>query len=213
MISSLEEIKQNQYMMYQEKRSISASLKSLNTTMDKALTSIQGIEANTTSMNGYLEHISKNSDVIAQVAAGGVCMALGHIIPWWVPTVAFAIGLALAVIGLVSADTVVEQIQEQDEKLKRDVSIMRGLQSKVNSMTAQCEDADAAAAVKSFAEEIRYSDPVSNEAIAEAEAELHAAVDALQDAIVDGNADEIKLLCRKASAALAERNRLCKLNK
>lgn len=68
-ISSLEEIKQNQYMMYQEMRSISASLQSLNTTMDKALTSIQGIEANTTSMNGYLEHISKNSDVIAHNTA------------------------------------------------------------------------------------------------------------------------------------------------
>lgn len=68
-ISSLEEIKQNQYMMYQEMRSISASLQSLNNTMDKALTSIQGIEANTTSMNGYLEHISKNSDVIAHNTA------------------------------------------------------------------------------------------------------------------------------------------------
>ena len=64
-ISSLEEIKQNQYMMYQEMRSINASLQSLNSSMDKALTSIQGIEANTTSMNGYMEHISQNSDVIA----------------------------------------------------------------------------------------------------------------------------------------------------
>lgn len=68
-ISSLEEIKQNQYMMYQEMRSINASLQSLNTTMDKALTSIQGIEANTTSMNGYMEHISQNSDVIAHNTA------------------------------------------------------------------------------------------------------------------------------------------------
>ena len=68
-VSSLEEIKQNQYMIYQELRSISASLEILNTTMGKALTSIQGIEVNTTSMNGYLEHISKNSDVIAHNTA------------------------------------------------------------------------------------------------------------------------------------------------
>jgi len=68
-ISSLDEIKQNQYMMYQEMRSINASLQSLNSSMDKALTSIQGIEANTTSMNGYMEHISQNSDVIAHNTA------------------------------------------------------------------------------------------------------------------------------------------------
>lgn len=68
-ITSLEEIKQNQYMMYQELRSINSSLSRLNSTMDKALTAIQGIEANTTSMNEYMEHISKNSDVIAHNTA------------------------------------------------------------------------------------------------------------------------------------------------
>lgn len=147
--------------------------------------------------------------LIAQVAVGGVFMALGHIIPWWLTTVLFAIGLALAVIGLISAEAVVDQIQEQDAKLKKNVVVMRGLQSKVNQMAAQCEEP----AVKKLAEDFRYSDPVSSEAIADAEAELSAAVDALQAAIVDGNDEQIKLLCRKASAALAERNRLCKLNK
>ena len=56
-------------MMYQEMRNINASLQRLNSTMNKALTSIQGIEANTTSMNEYMEHISKNSDVIAHNTA------------------------------------------------------------------------------------------------------------------------------------------------
>lgn len=68
-ITSLEEIKQNQYMMYQELRNINSSLESLNSTMDKALTSIQGIEANTTKMNEYMEHISQNSDVVAHNTA------------------------------------------------------------------------------------------------------------------------------------------------
>jgi len=68
-ISSLEDIKQNQYMMYEELRSINESLDSLNYTMDQALTSIRGIEANTTQMNEYMEHISQNSDVIAHNTA------------------------------------------------------------------------------------------------------------------------------------------------
>jgi len=68
-ISSLEDIKQNQFMMYEELRSINESLDSLNYTMDQALTSIRGIEANTIQMNEYMEHISQNSDVIAHNTA------------------------------------------------------------------------------------------------------------------------------------------------
>lgn len=147
--------------------------------------------------------------LIAQVAIGGIFMALGHIIPWWLATVLFTIGLALAVIGLVSAETVVEEISAQDEKLKKDVSLMRGLQSKVGQMATLCEDP----AIKALAEELRYSDPVSSDAIADIEADLVAAVDALQQAVVEGNREVIVQLCRKTSLLLAERNRLCKLNK
>ena len=68
-ISSLEDIKQNQYMMYEELCSINSSLDSLNYTMDAALKSIRGIEANTNHMSEYMEHISKNSDVIAHNTA------------------------------------------------------------------------------------------------------------------------------------------------
>ena len=42
---------------------------------------------------------------------------------------------------------------------------------------------------------------------------LSVAVDELQSAIVDGDSNATKQLCRKASGVLAERNRLCKLNK
>ena len=147
--------------------------------------------------------------LVVQVAVGGISMALGNIIPWWAATVADAIILALAVIGLMGADPVVEEIHTQDAKLKKDVSLMRALQSKISQIASQTDDA----AIKALAEEIRYSDPVSNAAIADAEADLAAAVDELQSAYVDGDSEAVAKLCRKASALLAERNRLCKLNK
>ena len=86
---------------------------------------------------------------------------------------------------------------------------MRSLQSKVSQIASQTDDA----AIKALAEEFRYSDPVSNDAIADAEADLAAAVDELQAAYVDGDNDAVAQLCRKAAALLAERNRICKLNK
>ena len=144
-----------------------------------------------------------------QLLAGILFMALAAIVPAWVAVLVYAIALGAAVIGLISAETVVEEIHIQDAKLKKDVSLMRSLQSKVNQIAAQSENADA----KALADEFRYSDPVSNAAVADAEADLAAAVDELQSAYVDGDSEAVAKLCRKASALLAERNRLCKLNK
>lgn len=146
---------------------------------------------------------------LVQLVAGLIFMALSQWVPVWVAILVYAIALGAAVIGLVSAEAVVSEIQVQDAKLKKDVSVMRSLQSKINQMSAQSENVD----IKALADEFRYSDPVSNDAIADAEADLAAAVDELQAAYVDGDSEGVAKLCRKASALLAERNRLCKLNK
>ena len=146
---------------------------------------------------------------LVQLVAGFIFMALAAYAPVWVAVLVYAIALGTAVIGLVSAEAVVSEIHVQDAKLKKDVSLMRSLQSKVNQMAAQSENAE----IKALAEEFRYSDPVSNDAIADAEADLAAVVDELQSAYVDGDSEAVDKLCRKASALLAERNRLCKLNK
>lgn len=147
--------------------------------------------------------------LVIQVAVGGICMALGHITPWWLATVLDAIILALTVIGLVSSEAVVSEIKVQDDKLKKNVTLMRTLQSKVNQIAAQSDDT----ALKALAEEFRYSDPASSDALAEIERDLSAVVDELQAAVIDGDHDAAKQLCRKVSTVLAERNRLCKLNK
>lgn len=144
-----------------------------------------------------------------QVVVSFVMMALAQVVPWWIPAPVYAVGLGAAVIGLIAMESVTEEIQSQDEKLKTNVTLMRTLQSKVNQMAGQSENAE----IKALADEFRYSDPVSNKAIADAEADLAAVVDELQAAYVDSDSEAVAKLCRKASSLLAERNRLCKLNK
>ena len=144
-----------------------------------------------------------------QLAAGLVLMALAAIVPAWIAVLVYAVALGAAVIGLVSAEAVVSEIHVQDAKLKNNVTLMRSLQSKINQIAAQSEDKG----IKALAEEFRYSDPVSSDALAEIERDLAAVVDELQAAVVDGDGEATDKLCRKAAATLAERNRLCKLNK
>lgn len=146
---------------------------------------------------------------IAQLIVSLIVMVLAKWTPWWIPTLVYAIGMGATIIGLVSAEAIVDEIQTQDVKLKDNTTMMRTLQSKINQIASQTGDA----AIKALAEEFRYSDPVSNDAIADAEADLSAAVDQLQAAFVDGDNEAVAQLCRKTAALLGERNRLCKLNK
>lgn len=144
-----------------------------------------------------------------QLAVGLLFMALGKWIPAWLAVVVYAALLGAAIIGLVNADAVVETIHTQDRKLKKDVAFMRSLQSKANQMAAQCHLPE----VQQFCENVRYSDPVSSEALAEIEGALSAVADDLQAAIVEGNNGRTCQLAQKADNLLCERNRLCKLNK
>ena len=144
-----------------------------------------------------------------QLAVGLLFMALGKWIPAWLAVVVYAALLGAAIIGLVSADAVVETIHTQDRKLKKDVAFMRSLQSKANQMAAQCHLPE----VQQFCENVRYSDPVSSEALAEIEGALSAVAGDLQAAIVEGNNGRTCQLAQKADNLLCERNRLCKLNK
>lgn len=98
-------------------------------------------------------------------------------------------------------------------QLKKDVSAMRAMQSKANALVNQCDAPDLRAALQKLAEDFRFSDPVSSDALADVEASLSACLDELQRSLTDGDLDSAAVLCRRAAATLTERNRLCKLNK
>ena len=150
---------------------------------------------------------------IAQLLAGLLLMALGKWVPVWLAVLVYAIMLGAAVIGLISADAVAEQIHAQDAKLKKDVAAMRAIQSKLSVLPGQCEDPVTAKCLTQLAEEIRFSDPVSSEATQETEADLNALTDELQKAVLEHDTAAAQNLCKRCQAVLMERNRLCKLEK
>jgi hypothetical protein len=150
---------------------------------------------------------------IIQLVLGLVFMGLSKIVPLWIPVVLYIVLLGAAAIGLIAADATREEVQRQDVQLKKDVSAMRALQSKANALVNQASDGESTAALTGLADALRYSDPVSSEATGQLEADLAATVDELQQAVVEGDQPAIQALCRKATAVLAERNRVCKLNK
>jgi len=150
---------------------------------------------------------------VAQLIAGFVFMIVGRWVPAWIPTLLYAVAMGAALLGLISAEAVVDQIEVMDQKLKTDVSFMRGLQSKANQLPGLTTDPEMVKQLQKFAEDVRFSDPVSAASLGEAERDLGMGVDELQQALVDGDSAAARQLLPKCTVLLAERNRLCKLSK
>lgn len=151
----------------------------------------------------------------SQLTLGLVFMAVGIavIVPLWLPLVLYVVLLGAAAVGMVSADAMRDEIARQDSKLKKDVSCMRALQSKAASMLQITQSDQLRKELETFAEALRFSDPVSGEALHDVETDLIACVDEIQQAMSEGDQENSLALVKKASVILTERNRLCKLHK
>ena len=147
-----------------------------------------------------------------QIVLSLAIMALASTAPIWIPLVLDVVLLGAAIVGFFAVDTMREEVERQDVQMKKDTSVIRGLQMKVASISAMCEG-DAKVEVDKLAEALRYSDPVSSDALAAIEAKLEGCVSVLQQAAVNGDNAEVRKLCGETGMALAERNLLCQQNK
>ena len=148
-----------------------------------------------------------------QLVLGLVFMALAAVAPVWLALVLYLALLVAAAVGVIATDSIRDEVERQDTQLKKNVATMRALQSKAAALPARCEDAEAKSALEKLAEEFRYSDPVSAPALTDLETDMAATMEELSAAVTDGDNAAVLALCKKISATLAERNRLCKLNK
>ena len=153
--------------------------------------------------------------LIVQLVVCFAVMAIGFAVhvPVWVALLLCILILGAAAVGLIAADIMREEVERQDVQLKKDVQTMRALQSKSAALAGSCADEATKLKLTDLAEKFRFSDPVSSDAVAAAEQDLTAFLDELQNAVLEGDWASAGLLIAKTDAALAERNRLCKLNK
>ena len=131
----------------------------------------------------------------------------------WIPVVLYTLLLGVFAVGFIAADSMKAEVERQDTVHRSRVNTMRALQSKAVFIAGQCDDAKTKKALDAFAEALRFSDPVSSEALSDIEENLTGLVEELGSAVLDKDYTSANTLCAKASSLLADRNRMCKLNK
>lgn len=151
--------------------------------------------------------------MIVQLAVSIIEIVCAAYAPLWVCIILNVVLLGIVALGCIAADTMKEEIIKQDVKIKKDVSNMRNLQSMSATLAGQCEEKELKKLLSDMAEEFKYSDPVTSENTKDIEEELKEQMNEIQSAIIDGDDAGAMDLSKKILGTLAERNRLCKLNK
>ncbi len=152
------------------------------------------------------------SFMILMMIVGTVCMIIPDI-PNWIASIICGILLSLNVISLVKAYSLAEIISEKDVVIKQKTYFIRTLTIDSELLLNRCYSPDIAVIVKKVYEEIRYSDPVSNDKLSFLEEEILGKFNLFKQAAESNNIDIVEDISCDLLTLISERNKICKLSK
>lgn len=151
--------------------------------------------------------------LVAQLVLGIIFMALARVAPVWLPVVVYVVLLGAAAVGLIAADAAADIVTEVDDHVKADTLFIRSLTADAESLLSKAKGDEIKAACKKVYEAARYSDPVSNPALAPLESEITLRFSAFSEAAIADDAEKAIQLADETITLLGDRNKRCKLLK
>ena len=128
-------------------------------------------------------------------------------LPAWSAIAVCSIIAGVSAVCMISADAGRNEIERVEAKVQKKVFYIRELQADVELIAAAETDADTKAALIQLAEKIRFSDPMSNEQLADLENKISTKVLELKAA-----ANKVEIITELTSL-LDERNKKCRVKK
>ena len=133
--------------------------------------------------------------------------------PIWVAIVVYVVLYGAAAIGLITAESTRNFVEQQDVKLEDNTLFMRKLYAEMESLKGSISDREILGIIAKLAEKVRFSDPTSNADVFEQEGILYTTFGELKEAVKEKNIDTIKEISLKLSEQLEARNTMCKFAK
>lgn len=150
--------------------------------------------------------------LFASFIAGGICMAVSFI-PDWVGAIICAVILGANIISMLSASAAVDAIAGVDNKIKVQTFFVKSLTVDANTLVAKAQDESAKAECVRVYEAIRYSDPMSNDALTSVEAQISLKFAAFSDAVNENDAARMSATADELIILIGDRNKKCMLLK
>lgn len=126
-------------------------------------------------------------------------------IPAWIAAIVCSVILVFGAISVIKARTAAEVVSGIDEKIAAKTALMKELAARASALVSNTAPERRAEAKKVY-EAIRYSDPMSNEALAAVEEEIAAKFNEFERSGAASGAEELVTLVNKRAS-------LCKMLK
>ena len=143
---------------------------------------------------------------------GGLCMLISPL-PYWVGIIICAVILTFNVTAVAKASAAVEIVEAIDEKVKSKTSFIRSLTADAETLMLSAESESVKIECKKVYEAVRYSDPMSNEALAHEEEQIKAKYIEFSKAVKDNDIEMTREVAKQFVSLIEMRNKKCKLLK
>lgn len=152
------------------------------------------------------------SALIAMLVVGSATMLIPGC-PAWVAAVACIVILAFNAITLVKATAAANIVGQIDDKVKAKTSFIKNLTVDAESIMARAKSDEVKAECKKVYEAVRYSDPMSNEALSVIETKITVKVDEFSSAVSADDEEKAKEIADEIVFLVNDRNKKCKVIK
>ncbi len=150
--------------------------------------------------------------LVVMLVVGVLCMAVVQI-PDWLGIILCTVALAVNVIAIANSEVVVVAVSDVDKKIKTKTMFIKMLTADAEALVARVEDEQLRGTAVRVYEAIRYSDPMSDEALAVVENQMSDKFAMFAGAVSAGDAAAAQAIAKELLALVSERNTKCKILK
>ena len=152
------------------------------------------------------------STMVVMLVVGVLCMAIPQF-PIWLGTIICLLVVGFGGISAALAQTASSIVSDINVKVKNKTFFIRSLTVDIESLLTRSELPEVRDEVNKVYEAVRYSDPMSNEALSGVESQITLKVSELADGIEKADIELVKKMVREIVILLNDRNKKCKLLK
>lgn len=144
--------------------------------------------------------------LLLQIIWGFVCIFV-QAINIQVSVVVSIVLLGLYLSAIISAVIGKEVVSNIDTDVKIKTFFSKSILVEIEALTAKTDNAEIKSNLNKLIETVKYSDPVSSEALQEIEGRISSKCNELESAVNSGNTETAELLCKNICALFVERNK------
>lgn len=150
--------------------------------------------------------------LLVSIIVGAVAMAVPFI-PYWVGIILDVLIVAFYAIAIISSKAAADTIENIDKKVKAQTFFIKSLTVDAESLLPRAKSDETKAIAKKVYEAIRYSGPMSNEALSPVESQITIKFNEFSNALIEDNKPLAESIGNELIILVNDRNKKCRLSK